>query len=83
MVTSSSNSPYSSSSGSCGASSEGGKDLHETMDSARQKLRDQREQLREKGDGWAEGLRSTVREHPVAAVAAALALGMTIARLSD
>lgn len=34
------------------------------------------------GDEWAESLRGSVREHPLAAVAAALAVGLVIARLA-
>ena len=37
---------------------------------------------RELGDEWAESLRSTVREHPIAAVATALAVGVLVARLA-
>lgn len=40
------------------------------------------EQLRETGDEWAESLRNTVRENPLAALAVALAAGMLVARLT-
>jgi ElaB/YqjD/DUF883 family membrane-anchored ribosome-binding protein len=40
------------------------------------------EQWRTTGDEWAESLRGSVREHPLAAVAAALAVGVVIARLA-
>lgn len=40
------------------------------------------EQWRTTGDEWAETLRDSVREHPLAAVAAALAVGVVIARLA-
>lgn len=40
------------------------------------------DQVREMGDEWAESLRTTVREHPLAALGTALALGLIIARLS-
>lgn len=40
------------------------------------------DQAREVSDEWAENLRSTVRENPLAAVAAALAVGVLIARLT-
>lgn len=40
------------------------------------------EQWRATGDEWAESLRGSVREHPLAAVAAALAAGVVIARLT-
>lgn len=49
----------------------GGEALHEKAD-----------QLRATGDEWAESLRETVREHPIAALAAALAVGVVIARLT-
>lgn len=39
-------------------------------------------QLREIGDEWADSLRSTVRENPLAALAAALAVGMLVSRLT-
>lgn len=40
------------------------------------------EQWRTTGDQWAESLRGSVREHPLAALAAALAAGVVIARLA-
>jgi predicted RNA-binding Zn ribbon-like protein len=40
------------------------------------------EQWRATGDEWAETLRGSVREHPLAALAAALAMGVVIARLA-
>lgn len=39
-------------------------------------------QVREMSEEWTESLRTTVREHPLAAVATALAVGMLIARIS-
>jgi ElaB/YqjD/DUF883 family membrane-anchored ribosome-binding protein len=45
-------------------------------------LHDKAEQWRSTGDEWAESLRGSVRDHPLAAVAAALALGVVIARLT-
>jgi len=45
-------------------------------------LHDEAGQWRATGDEWAESLRSSVREHPLAAVAAALAVGVVIARLA-
>lgn len=53
-----------------GLSSAGGS-LHTRMDHAR-----------DVGDEWAESLRVTVRENPLAAVATALAVGVLIARLT-
>jgi len=40
-------------------------------------------QVKEVGDEWAESLRCTVRDNPLAAVATALALGVLIARLTQ
>ena len=45
-------------------------------------LHDKAEQWRATGDEWAETLRGSVREHPLAALAAALAVGVVIARLA-
>ena len=39
-------------------------------------------QLRESRDKWAEGMRTTVRRNPLVSVAAALALGAVIARIT-
>ncbi|MFG6462603.1 hypothetical protein ACG04Q_13570 [Roseateles sp. DXS20W] len=38
--------------------------------------------LRQLGDEWTASVRATVREHPIAAIATALAVGALIARLS-
>lgn len=38
--------------------------------------------VRQLGDEWTESVRTTVREHPIAAIATALAVGVLIARLS-
>jgi len=38
--------------------------------------------LRDTGDAWAESLRNVVRDHPLAALASALALGLLIARIA-
>jgi ElaB/YqjD/DUF883 family membrane-anchored ribosome-binding protein len=40
-------------------------------------------QAREVGDEWTESLRTTVRENPVAAVVAALAVGVLLARMTS
>ncbi len=40
------------------------------------------DEVRELGDEWTESLRTTVREHPVAAVVTALALGVLLARMT-
>lgn len=41
------------------------------------------EHVKQLGDEWAESLRGTVRDNPLAAVAAALALGVLYARLTQ
>lgn len=40
------------------------------------------ERMREAGDEWANSMRDTVRESPLAAVAVALAVGMLVARIT-
>ncbi len=45
-------------------------------------LGERAEELRALGDEWAESLRSTVRENPLAALLAAVAVGVIIARAS-
>jgi ElaB/YqjD/DUF883 family membrane-anchored ribosome-binding protein len=52
------------------------------IDAAGEQLRARASQARAAGDEWAEPLRSTVRDNPLAAVAAAVALGVLIARLT-
>lgn len=56
--------------------------LGEGVAAAGETLHAKADQLREKRDEWAEGLRGTVRSNPLAAVAAALALGAVIARIT-
>ena len=56
--------------------------LQEGASSAGGMLHSHADQAREMGDEWAQSLRGTVRENPLAAVAAALALGVIIAKLS-
>jgi ElaB/YqjD/DUF883 family membrane-anchored ribosome-binding protein len=56
--------------------------LQEGVTSAAEKLRARGEEVREVSDEWIESLRTTVREHPLATVATALAVGMLIARLT-
>ena len=56
--------------------------LQESAGSASDSLNAGVDQAREMSDQWAESLRSTVRENPLAAVGTALALGLIIARLS-
>ena len=45
-------------------------------------LKDQARHAREKGDEWANDLRATVRRNPLSAVAAAIAVGALIARIT-
>jgi ElaB/YqjD/DUF883 family membrane-anchored ribosome-binding protein len=56
--------------------------LQESLAGAGDTLHARADQVRETGDEWAESLRSTVRENPLAAVGVALAVGVLIARLS-
>ena len=55
--------------------------LGESVSAAEEALRAKADQLRETRDAWAEGLRSTVRDNPLAAVAATLAVGAVVSRL--
>ena len=52
------------------------------MSATRTNWRRRAEHVREDGEEWAESLRSTVREHPVASIAVAAVFGMLIARVS-
>ena len=56
--------------------------LSDSLDSAGGRVQDGAGQVREVGNEWADSLRLTVREHPLAAVGAALAIGLLMARLS-
>lgn len=56
--------------------------LQEGVASANETLHSRAGQVREISDEWAEGLRTKVRENPLAAVATALALGLLIARIN-
>ena len=55
--------------------------LQQGMATASEALQGRAEQARDTGDEWAEALRTTVRDNPLAAVAAALVAGVIIARL--
>ena len=57
--------------------------LQEGVNSASEMLQSRTDQAREVGDEWAESLRTTVREHPLASLAAALAIGMVVAKLTS
>lgn len=56
--------------------------LQEGAGSASDSLHARVDQARDMGDQWAQSLRATVRENPLAAVGTALALGLIVARLS-
>jgi ElaB/YqjD/DUF883 family membrane-anchored ribosome-binding protein len=56
--------------------------LHEGVDSAVTAVKFQVERLDRLQDAWITGARDCVREHPLASVAAAVAAGMLIERLS-
>jgi ElaB/YqjD/DUF883 family membrane-anchored ribosome-binding protein len=57
--------------------------LQQGMASASDSLHERADLARETGDEWAESLRGTVRDNPLAAVAAALVAGVLIARLTQ
>ena len=56
--------------------------LQEGVSSATDAVQSGAGKLRETGDEWAESLRTTVRENPLAALATALAVGMLVSRLT-
>ncbi len=56
--------------------------LEDTVGSANVSMRSRAGQAREVSDEWADSLRDTVRDNPLAAVAAAVALGVLVARLA-
>lgn len=56
--------------------------LEQGVSSAGESLHARADHAREVGDEWAESLRTTVRENPLATVATALAVGWLIARLT-
>ena len=56
--------------------------LQEGMGSTNELLHSRADQAREMSEEWAENLRCTVRENPLAAVATALAVGVLVARLT-
>ena len=57
--------------------------LAEGVDTASDTLHERADQVRDAGDVLADSLRNTVREHPLAALAAALAVGVIVARLTS
>jgi ElaB/YqjD/DUF883 family membrane-anchored ribosome-binding protein len=56
--------------------------LQDGVQAAGDTLSQRASDARDMGDEWAESLRSTVREHPLAALATALAVGVLVARLA-
>lgn len=56
--------------------------LQDGVSAASETLSQRASDARELGDEWIESLRSSVREHPLAAVATALAVGVLVARLA-
>jgi ElaB/YqjD/DUF883 family membrane-anchored ribosome-binding protein len=56
--------------------------LEHAVAGASVQLKNQARQAREAGDQWAEGLRTTVRRNPLAAVATAMAIGALISRIT-
>lgn len=56
--------------------------LQDSMGTANAKLHERADQVRHLRDDWTESLRGTVREHPLAAIGTALAVGLLIARLA-
>jgi ElaB/YqjD/DUF883 family membrane-anchored ribosome-binding protein len=56
--------------------------LQDGVQAASDTLSQRADDARAMSEAWAESLRSTVREHPLAAVATALAVGVLVARLA-
>lgn len=56
--------------------------LSESLSHAGESMQGKADAWRATGDEWAESLRGTVRENPLAALAAAVAVGVLVARLS-
>ncbi len=56
--------------------------LSDSLSSAGGAIHGKADAWRATGDEWAESLRGTVRENPLAALAAAVAVGVLVARLS-
>lgn len=55
--------------------------LDERVSGAQEALHAKTDELRRTGDEWVEGMRGTVRTNPLVSVAAAVALGILIARI--
>ena len=56
--------------------------LGDSLSTAGEALHGKADEWRATGDVWAESLRGTVRDNPLAALAAALAVGVLIARIT-
>jgi ElaB/YqjD/DUF883 family membrane-anchored ribosome-binding protein len=56
--------------------------MDDSMHSAEATLRAKTSQLRERGDEWVDGTRGSIRNHPLTAVAIALAVGAVVARMT-
>lgn len=56
--------------------------MQESMGSATDVMQSRRGEMREMSDEWADNVRDTVRENPLAAIAAAVAVGIVLAKLS-
>lgn len=56
--------------------------MGDSVSSAEATLRAKTSQLREKGDEWVDGTRSSIRNHPLTAVAIALAVGALLDRMT-
>ena len=56
--------------------------LERGLSQAGDALHDKADSMRATGDEWTENLRSSVRDHPLAALTAALAVGVLIARIA-
>lgn len=56
--------------------------LEEGFTASREALHAKADQWRDRRGAWTEGVRDTIRSNPLTSIAAALALGLVIARLS-
>ncbi len=57
--------------------------MQDGVSHANQSLHQRSDDMRDLSDEWADSLRTTVRENPLAAVAAAVAVGILVAKLSS
>lgn len=56
--------------------------LQDGVEGASEMLHERADQVRDLGTEWTETLRTTVREHPLAAIGTAVAVGLLLARLT-